>query len=519
MTRREWLTGSSRFAAGAAIAPSLASCGRSMAHQSPGNPTVTVLYPYDEMVLAPGNEMPAQFLVFLPLVAWNRRSELEGRLAERWEHSPDFRTWTIRLRDGIRWHDGVPVTAQDMKFTLDLLTHPDVMAFAPGSVLVEVIDRLTYKLTCTRNVSWGTPLDDWTIYLPKHVVENFDPKGYWDWDFWTHPVGNGPYHHHRTVPKTMMEFKATPDYYWGKPKIERVVLKLAGDTMATGVPELLSGGVDAVAYLKRADVLKLAGDPRFRAYSQLHNEGVNVLFWNHRNELFRDPKVRRALTLGINRRELMQVLNFPGDTPVLDSLFSARQMRRHEFPEPVPYDPVLASHMLDEAGWQERTGEGWRKRNGKPFTFTALNGSDGGDPGAGVYVQAQLRRLGIRMNLDTHTGGFERVITGDYEAAVNFMFMGWGPGNGPERFLHAAGYQSSQFAQIANKLRAAFDPNQEDRLYHELGKLFQEDLPATFLYPDVLTTVASTRIRGLKDAPYRGDLTWCMDQLSLQGQE
>src|SRR5262245_26470871 len=81
----------------------------------------------DETVLGPEMNEPAQFLMFLPLVAWDRRGELEGRLAEHWEHSPDYRTWIIRLRNSVRWHDGVPVTAHDIKFNLDLRSHPDVL--------------------------------------------------------------------------------------------------------------------------------------------------------------------------------------------------------------------------------------------------------------------------------------------------------------------------------------------------------------------------------------------------------
>ncbi len=521
ITRRQWLAGSLRCAvAAAAVAPGLTACNRvgrtrTKAHES----SVTILYPYDETVLGPDMDMPAKFLVFSPLFTWNSRGEMEGRLAEHWEHSPDFRTCTVRLCQGIRWHDGAPVTAHDVKFTLDIQSQSAGYLDLPFSV--NVLDDLTYSITYHWQ-SWEGVFDDWKVCLPKHIVEKFDPKRFGSWDFWTHPVGNGPYRHHRTVPKTMIELRANPGYYRGKPKIERVVLKLAGDTKATGIPELLSGGVDAVPYLNRADVLALAGDPRFRAYSHLYNDLVNVLFWNHRNELFRDPNVRRALTLGINRHELLQVLNFPADTPVLDSLLSNRQMRRRDFPEAIPYDPVLAGQLLDAAGWQTRNKEGLLERNGRPFTFTALVGS-GPDPSATVYVQAQLKRLGVKMNLDTRSGASQRVLTGDYEAAFNRMFTDWTPdtgayGNGAPRFLHAAGYQSPQFAELANQFRATFDPDEEDRLYQELAKLFRQDLPATFLYPDVYTTIASARIRGLENAPYPGDLTWCMDQLWLEGQ-
>jgi ABC-type transport system substrate-binding protein len=129
MTRRELIAGT--------LAPALASCGLSKVHQSRSGSTVTILYEGEpEECFRPYEDASAKFLVFMPLVAWNNRGELEGRLAELWDPSPDFRTWTIRLREGIRWHDGVPVTAHDMKFTLDLLQHPEAMSFAPGSYSV-----------------------------------------------------------------------------------------------------------------------------------------------------------------------------------------------------------------------------------------------------------------------------------------------------------------------------------------------------------------------------------------------
>lgn len=230
LTRRQFAWGAAAGAAG---------CGR---RRAPTANSITILYPHDEMVLGPGMDMPAKFLVFLPLFQWNSRGEVEGRLAEHWEHSPDFRTWTIRLRDGIRWHDGVRVTAHDVKFTLEVQSQWMGASLSDAPFSIRVLDDLTCSITHRRRV-WEI-FDDWTVCLPKHIGEKFDPKEFYDWDFWTHPVGNGPYRHHRTVAKTLIEFRANPDYYWGKPRIERVVLKLAGDSKATAVPELRSAGVD-----------------------------------------------------------------------------------------------------------------------------------------------------------------------------------------------------------------------------------------------------------------------------------
>ena len=99
--------------------------------------TITVLSPTEERVLGPVWDDTPKFLMFLPLVNYERGSycgEPTPALAERWEHSLDYRIWTVWLREDLRWHDGVPVTADDIKFTVDLLNHPDVLALRQHDV-------------------------------------------------------------------------------------------------------------------------------------------------------------------------------------------------------------------------------------------------------------------------------------------------------------------------------------------------------------------------------------------------
>src|SRR5579871_5083522 len=97
ITRRQWIDRSARLAGLGAIA-STAGCGRRL--HAPTADSVTILYPEDDAVLGPGDDVGAQSLMFLPLVSYNARGEVEGRLAKAWDHSPDYRTWTIRLRAG-----------------------------------------------------------------------------------------------------------------------------------------------------------------------------------------------------------------------------------------------------------------------------------------------------------------------------------------------------------------------------------------------------------------------------------
>ncbi len=504
------------------LALAAAGCGRRGDQARAKHSTITILNENDEWDLGPGQDNPPKFLVFLPLVTRNAKGELEGRLAESWEHSPDYRTWTVHLRQGVRWHNGVPVTAHDVKFTMDLYMHPAVLWVPPDTYTVTVLDERTYTITYHRRVigSRGPGDDYYTTYYPKHLLEKLDPKEFYNWEFWTHPVGNGPYRYVRDVPKTMMELEANPNYYRGRPKIERVVLKF-GDPSAPGaVTELLSGNVDLIRYMKPMDLPKLRGDPRFRVYEAIYQENdmfIVALLWNHRHALFRDPKVRRALTLAINRRELHQVLNLPEEAPVFDVIFSEREFQRGELPEPLPYDPEQAKRLLDEAGWRDQSGEGLRQRDGRPFRFTVIAQSYEGADKAAVYIQAGLRRMGVQMDVTVldWDAVLHRMRATNFEAAIFDR-----PLEELGRYFadvqrSPIGYDNPKVSALFKELGATFNPDEEDRIYRALWPMFQADVPVTYLFLEMSATVANRRVRGLS-SPYWVDPVWHMENLWLE---
>ena len=465
--------------------------------------TVVVAYPYETVV-----DETAEYLVFLTLVSYDENGELEGRLARSWEYSPDYRDVTYHLRTNIRWHDGVPVTAHDIKFSMELLTHPDVLEEAPGYFgAVTVVDDSTLTLR------GGNASTD-EVYYPKHLLEDLEPKDFYDWDFWHQPVGNGPYRFVRYVPQTLMEFEANPDFYDGEPKIERVVLKFVG---GAGLTELLSGNVDAISETNPAQIPKLASDPRFRAYHSLAVWWVQrALYWRNDHVLFRNPDVRRALTLAINREELLGVINLPQDIPIVDAPYTLTQLRRGQLPEPFPYDPARARALLGDAGWQERTADGVRERDGTEFRFTALVGTLPMNMEIAVYIQDQLRRVGVAMDIQTlpNLNVFARIQEGDFEAALSAFTIGF-----LQRFhfgeRYPLGYENAELVTLADQRDSNWDPETNDRIYRRLAEIFRADVPVTFLFPHVNTTFAHRRLRGLS-SPWRADPVVFMEKLWLE---
>lgn len=459
--------------------------------------TITILYPGDEYALSPAQDDEPKFLVFLPMVKQEPDGEPVGRLARAWEPSDDHRAWTYHLRTDVRWHDGTPVTARDVAFSIDLLSDPEDGTRAYGAIeSVTVLDDSTITIQHARPVE----VDWWSVFYPKHLLEHLDPARITEWDYWTRPVGNGPYRYVRHVPKTLIELEANPDYYAGPPAIGRVVLKF-GDTSLT---ELIAGNVDVVPYVEPLALMSLEGDSRFRAYYQINTLLGRAIFWYAKSPLFGDARVRRAFTMAIDRRELLRTINWPDFVPITDAPFTERQFRRGNLVEPLPFDPARAEELLAEAGWIRSGAREVRSRNGAELRFKVIVPGAGDWLRMGTYIQRALRRVGAEMELVTLDPGAAaaRVQRGDIEASIfrftrtaSFMRL---------YFTESGilGYGNPEVEALVEEIFSTVSADEEDRLYTELAWILREEAPLTFLMPRLTAVAASSRVRGLS-SPFR----------------
>jgi len=462
----------------------------------------------------------AEYLVYLPLVRTNDQGDRQPCLATHWEHSADYLEWTYRLRPGVRWHDGRPVTVDDVKFTIDLHARPDSPVYGLRTECT-VHDPSTFTV---RGINWTrTEADSYMSIVPKHLLKDLDYQKWYEWDFWLRPVGNGPYRYLRYEPRTMVELEANPDYYKRKPKIERVVLKFTGGASLT---ELLSGNLDAIRTNDPAQLAVIANDPRFQTYWRPYfQEGSFwAIVWQNGHPLFRDPDVRHALSLAINRRELVQVLNLPSSF-LVDGFYTERQFRRGEGSEP-RYDPAEARRLLDESGWRPRSRDGLRERSGQDFRFTALTmGSPGVE--AAVYAQDRLKDLGVRMDLQP----LERFVLKDrlqareFEAGVCPVGLLGGPGAGPLDALFGEqsllGYRNPQMTRLLEVLRTTADPEAVDQAHREMSDLLRRDQPIAFLFKYFGASgadVVHRRVKGLS-SPWRADALRFTEDLWLDDRD
>ncbi|MDX1393068.1 MAG: ABC transporter substrate-binding protein [Gemmatimonadota bacterium] len=467
--------------------------------------TLRILFESDDYVLGPSRDDWPKFLVFEPLVRhWGTGAQ--PALATSWEHSDDFRTWTFHLRDDVRWHDGVPVTAHDVAYSLELFRSPDIAlhGFALGIASISVPNEHTLALTFNTPRGPNGALAGWPVFYPKHLIEELDPADFFDWEFWKGPIGNGPYRYVRRVSNTMVELEANADYYAGPLAIDRIILRLS---TANPVLELTSGNVDAVYYLSSPELAALGSDDRFRTYVDWVHSEPQAIHWNQRHPFLADAAVRRALAHAIDRRELARLLFLPDEMPLTGGFLPddrADDLYAEGWDQGPAFDPDRARALLEEAGWRDLDRDGVRGRDGVDAEFTLLARQGGilSTLEAAVLLQDQLAEVGVAVEIRPTEGSLYRELfrAGDFDATVNDVR------NVPAELLRDGffgegtriGYRNPEVERRLDAIRRETDPAAQESLYVEVNEILRRDMPFTWLFPYFEAYAAHRKVRGLR---------------------
>ena len=276
-----------------------------------------------------------------------------------------------------------------------------------------------------------------------------------------------------------------------------------------GFTELLSGSVDIASQITPLEALQLAADPRFEIY---HRVGHNfmAIAWNHRNPLFGDAAVRRALTMSIDRRGLHQVLYYPDDIHISDVPATKRHFANGSVPEPLSFDPERAAQVFESAGWVDSNNDGIREKDGQDFQFT-LNVSPETEA-QGIYVQEQLRRVGVRVEVSTFERGVlrQRARSHDFDATIeeyNFVEQ--------YRNFPTSGYVNPEVSRLASTLWYTMDQEKSDEYLRGIWQIVATDVPITYLHPKMSYSAAHRRVKGLQNNRFLADIVeglWIEDE-------
>ncbi len=347
-------------------------------------------------------------------------------LARSFEWSADHKAITFHLRENARWSDGVPVTADDVRWTWQAQSSPEVawpFSYMKSQIAdVEVVDPHTVRVHFKRVYAKQLlDLNEGGI-LPRHVWAQV-PFSRWrqsaDW-FNQHLVVDGPFTIASWKPRQELVLARNPGYFApDRPRLDRVVMRIIPDQVSI-LGQLGSGELDFTPALSPADAVQVAANPRLRLLAFPYRTWVGVA-WNTSRQPFSDPEVRRALGMALDRRAIVDTIwhKFAtvSESPILSVVWAYDKALR-----PLPHDPVAAQRILAAKGFAAGS-DGVLRRGGKPFAFElSTNAGNQQRIDAMVMIQEQLRHIGVQAQprqvefnslvRQTEAGDFDATVAG-----------------------------------------------------------------------------------------------------------
>lgn len=439
-------------------------------------------------------------------------------LAESWEVSEDHLQYTFHIRRDAVFSDGAPVTAEDVKFSYDKMMDPAVDAPHLRGYYVDVtsceqLDDYTVRFTCSKPYYRHLVMLGDISVIPKHI--------YGEGDFNAHPnnrkpVGSGMYYVEEWVTGQQIVLRRH-DGFWGKntnrwPRFDRKIYKLIKDENAA-FQVLARGDLDTMD-VRAEDWMRRASRPEFGAIFnrfEYYAPRYSYIGWNSRRVVFSDKRVRRAMTMLLDR-EAIRLVIYHGLAQTVAGNFMIGSPECNPAITPLPFDPAGAQALLTEAGWEDKDGDGVLDKDGVPFVFemSIVNSNPTAEKISTVYKE-ELHRAGIEMQIRMMdwAGMLQGLDARNFDA----MMMGWQmpPDPDPYQVWHSSqadkgsnyvGFVNAEADKLIEDARVSFDREERIRLYHRFGVILHEEQPYTFLFCPMMLTAIDKRVHGVRVYPF-----------------
>ena len=433
-------------------------------------------------------------LIFDDLLARDENLNVKPALAERWE-IPDPLTYIFHLHSGVRFHNGQPLTARDVKWTFDsLLTgkiHSTKSAVYRFVASVEARDDSTVVFHLKEPFStllWN--LSDGAMGIVPYGTLN---------EITDHPIGSGPFRFVRAEPDKEVILERNDDYWGPKARLERVRFAVVPDTITRAL-ELRKGSADiAINALTSDMVATLEHEPKLAV---LRGPGTVLQYMNFnlRDPVLRDVRVRHAIALAVDRRPILQYL-WRGFAQPANSILPPQSWAYDDNVPRYEHDPDRARQLLDAAGYLAH--------NGIRFQITMKTSTDENTRLMVAVLQQQLRD--VQIQLDIRTFEFATFFSDITKGAFQIHSLRWvGSNEDPDIFEYA--FHSSKFPPnganrtfysnprldaLIDQARAELDQKTRKKLYAQIQEILADDLPSINLWYLDNVLVHTKRVRNL----------------------
>ena len=428
--------------------------------------------------------------IFNALITYDKDANIIPELASSY-YFVDDTTLIFELRQDITWSDGVPFSARDVLFTYETITSPKIFTpYASGFMHILHVKALNdFTVEVKYKYPYFKALDVWMMeILPSHKLK--DEKDLMTSAFNQAPLGTGPYTLSQFAISKDIILEANSHYFIHKPTLEKIIFHYLPDKSAEFLM-LKSGKLDVGSLTPLQLERQLDEDfkQKYTIYEDIaHN--YSYMGFNLEDEKFKNPKVREALSLAIDRQELVDILYF-GHGKVCSGPFLPGTGAFNETVGVPKHDIAKAKALLKEAGYDEK----------HPFEFELSTSASGSGSYSAQILQYQLQKAGIVMKL--------RVM--EWQAFLNTVvlprkfeavMMGWSLGLKPDAYsiwhsesrrkggFNFVGYKNERVDELIKKAEKTVNQEVFDTLYREIFALIVADNPYLFLViPNSITVV------------------------------
>jgi peptide/nickel transport system substrate-binding protein len=438
------------------------------------------------------------------LVDWGPVGEVVGRLAESWEISEDGLTWTFHLvdMDNVTFHDGTPLTAEDVAWSLEYIATNEAIYWLIGVVAevlvsVEATDSQTVVMTFSEAAAPGAVLDalSYAYILPRHIWEQYDSETIYDFDN-AENIGTGPFMISDWDPEQYLIMDANPDYWMGKPPVDQIIVQYY-NTVDAEIQALIAGEVDAIEIVP-VDFLDTLRDVPEITLNQRDPQFEYHFVFNMDEEGLRHPaigdlRVRQAIAHAIDKQQIVDIV-FGGNGIASNSIHDGGGRFEEWAPPDVKsyaFDLDEANRILDEAGYLDTDSDGTREMNddsGESLIFRLQFQADKAwsQPQAEMIAD-WLGAIGISAEVEAVESVTLRdaiFSSKDFDMVIYFYGPLWDPDYnlfeltclGVDWEVNIARYCNPEYDELYYAQRAALDKETRRDLIFEAQRIIHDDV-------------------------------------------
>jgi peptide/nickel transport system substrate-binding protein len=458
-------------------------------------------------------------LLFSGLIRFDEQGLPQSDLAEGRGVSEDGTIYNFTIRPNAFWHDGEPVTSDDVIFTIEMMRsagslYPQDIKDLWSKIEVTRLDEKTFKLTLPEPY---VPFMDYLTFgvLPKHLLDSVPANQMAEAEFNINPVGSGPYKFDHLLVEngqiTGVVLTLSTSYYGKSPFIEQVVFRYY-PTSEAAFEAYQQGDVLSVSQIAPEMLSAALEEPNLSVYTSRLPQMSFVLLNLNRPEVtfLQDPKVRRALMLSLNRPYIVNTF-LQGQAVITDGPILPGSWAYYDGIEHFEYNPDEAINLLKGEGYViPAEGGEVRAKEGNPLTFTMLHPDDTLHTQMAQTIQDGWAAIGVRVDLQAvpyDELAVDFLASRDYQAALVDLNLSRTPDPDPYPFWHQAeatgGQNYSQWdnrpaSEYLEQARVTADYTLRTRLYRNFQVVFAKELPALPLFSPVYSYGVDSQVQGVQ---------------------